>query len=70
LKSYIFGPAFACVMLLTATAALADPCKAIPAKGPMPSYLFKGATFSGPVTYIGDGDSLCVARGTTPDQWV
>ncbi len=26
-------------------------------------YLTKGKTFSGPVTYVGDGDSLCVAVG-------
>lgn len=45
---------------LLATPALADPCKAIPDRGPMPSYLSRGATFSGPVTYVGDGDSLCV----------
>lgn len=29
----------------------------------MPAYLVKGKTFSGPVTYVGDGDSLCVAVG-------
>ena len=35
--------------LTTATAAKADPCKAIPDRGPMPSYLHRGAQFSGPV---------------------
>lgn len=45
---------------LVATPALADPCKAIPDRGPMPAYLAKGRTFSGPVTYVGDGDSMCV----------
>ena len=49
--------------LTTATAAKADPCKAIPDRGPMPSYLHRGAHFSGPVVYVGDGDSLCVAVG-------
>lgn len=29
----------------------------------MPSYLATGKTFSGPVTYVGDADSLCVAVG-------
>lgn len=53
-----------------ATAARADPCKAIPDRGPMPAYLQRGAEFSGPVTYIGDGDSLCVAVGAGPSQWV
>ncbi|MCC6581032.1 MAG: hypothetical protein IT440_11380 [Phycisphaeraceae bacterium] len=42
--------------LTTATAAKADPCKAIPDRGPMPSYLHRGAQFSGPVVYVGDGD--------------
>lgn len=55
---------------LFATPALADPCKAIPDKGPMPSYLNRGAEFSGRVTYIGDGDSLCVARGPSPSDWI
>ena len=53
-----------------ATPALADPCKAIPDRGPMPSYLSRGATFSGPVTYVGYGDSLCVAVGQGPAKWV
>ena len=52
---------FLAAALAIAGPALADPCKAIPDKGPMPAYLSKGRTFSGPVTYIGDGDSLCVS---------
>ncbi len=56
--------------LALATPALADPCKAIPDRGPMPSYLKRGATFSGPVTYVGDGDSLCVAVGQGAANWV
>jgi micrococcal nuclease len=50
--------------------AFADPCKAIPDKGPMPAFLKPGSTFSGPVTYVGDGDSLCVAVGSSPADWV
>lgn len=38
--------------LAFATAAEADPCEA-----PLPK---RGEVFSGPVAYIGDGDSLCV----------
>lgn len=53
-----------------ATPALADPCKAIPDRGSMPSYLKRGATFSGPVSYVGDGDSLCVAVGQGAANWV
>ncbi len=56
--------------LLPLSAALADPCKAIPDRGPMPAYLTHGKAFSGPVTYIGDGDSLCVAVGPTQAEWV
>lgn len=69
-------PVMVCRLLLPvallglATPALADPCKAIPDKGAMPSYLSRGATFSGPVTYVGDADSLCVGRSASPDQWV
>ena len=59
---------FFCAMV--AAPALADPCRAIPDKGPMPSYLNRGAEFSGRVTYIGDGDSLCVARGPSPTDWI
>ena len=53
-----------------AAPALADPCKAIPDKGPMPSYLYRGAQFTGPVVYIGDGDSLCVEVARGPTGWV
>lgn len=49
---------------LIATPALADPCKAIPDRGPAPAeYVSPGATFSGLVVYVGDGDGLCVAVG-------
>lgn len=37
------------VAAVIATPTLADPCKAIPDRGPMPAYLHPGATFSGPV---------------------
>ena len=57
-------------LALLATPALADPCEAIPERGPMPPYLRSGATFSGPVTYVGDGDSLCVAVGSGHERWV
>jgi endonuclease YncB( thermonuclease family) len=57
-------------LVAVASAAHADPCKAIPDHGPAPSYLHAGATFSGKVVYIGDGDGLCVAVGPSPAQWV
>lgn len=55
--------AFPLMAVLAPVTALADPCKAIPEKGPLPSYLARGSTFTGTVTYVGDGDSLCVAVG-------
>ncbi len=60
----------ALLSLCAATAALSDPCKAIPDKGPMPASLRPGSPFSGPVSYVGDGDSLCVALGASPTDWV
>jgi micrococcal nuclease len=53
-----------------ASSAAADPCKAIPDHGPAPTYLSPGSTFTGPVVYVGDGDSLCVAVGQGPESWV
>jgi endonuclease YncB( thermonuclease family) len=50
--------------------ALADPCKAIPDRGLAPAWLAPGARFSGPVVYVGDGDSLCVAVGPGASSWV
>lgn len=42
--------------------AFADPCK-----GALPR---KGATFSGVVRYVGDGDGLCVGPAGHPDRWI
>ena len=53
----------AAFLVFAASPALADPCKAIPDRGQMPPHLKAGKTFSGPVTYVGDADSLCVAVG-------
>jgi len=48
---------------------VADPCDLIPERGPMPSEVRSGQAFSGPVVYVGDGDSLCVALGPSHAQW-
>jgi micrococcal nuclease len=55
---------------LWAAPAAADPCKSIPDRGSMPEFLRRGAVFSGPVVYVGDGDGLCVAVGEGPRGWV
>lgn len=56
--------AMAATLLVGLTSqAHADPCSAIPGRGPAPTFLRPGSAFSGPVVYIGDGDSLCVAVG-------
>jgi micrococcal nuclease len=61
-------------LVLFATPALADPCKAIPDEGRAPGYLHKGGGFSGPVVYIVYGDGLCVDVGKPPsgrrEEWV
>ena len=51
----------AAVAALLAQPAFADPCTAIPDRGPSPAWLRHGATFAGPVVYVGDGDGLCLA---------
>lgn len=56
--------------LAWSSSALADPCKAIPDRGPLPSRLSSGSSFAGPVVYVGDGDSLCVGLGPDPGDWV
>jgi micrococcal nuclease len=60
----------AAVLALTATEAHADPCQAIPDKGPAPSWIKPGAEFTGQVRYVGDGDSLCVGSSPDPRTWV
>lgn len=46
-RPIVVGLALLAALTMT-TAAKADPCKAIPDHGPMPSYLHRGAHFSGP----------------------
>jgi endonuclease YncB( thermonuclease family) len=50
-------------LALLADRALADPCTA-----PLPHRA--GATFSGTVRYVGDGDGLCVGTSPDPATWV
>ncbi|BBF68829.1 thermonuclease family protein [Sphingomonas bisphenolicum] len=60
-----YGPLLPLAALLIvgwSAPAHADPCE-----GKLPA---KGATFSGVVRYVGDGDSLCVGPAGQPDRWI
>ena len=58
------------IFAAVASPVVADPCQAIPDRGPMPAHLKPGLKFSGPVSYVGDGDSLCIALGPSSSDWV
>ena len=60
----------ACVATIAATEASADPCKAIPDRGPPPAWMKSGAVFAGQVRYVIDGDGFCVGASSDPDTWV
>lgn len=53
----------AAALFLLPAAARADPCE-----GPLPTVA--GRTFSRPVRYVGDGDSLCIGRSPNPKSWI
>jgi micrococcal nuclease len=55
---------------LAAGSAWADPCKAIPDRGPPPAWIKPGEEFSGLVRYVGDGDSICIGSTADPAAWV
>lgn len=50
-------------LLLAPAVAHADPCE-----GRLPDRA--GATFSGLVRYVGDGDSLCLGPSADPSTWI
>jgi hypothetical protein len=52
------------------SAAAADPCNAIPDKGPAPAWIKSGARFSGVVRYVVDGDGFCVGGTVDPATWI
>lgn len=56
--------------LAWASPVLADPCKAIPDRGPAPTWARPGYTVTGPVRYVADGDGLCVGPSSDPATWV
>lgn len=68
--SRLAGLAMAGGLALSASSALADPCEAVTESGPTPQHLRPGATLSGSVVLIIDGDSLCVATGSGEQTWV
>ena len=53
--------------LAAGLAALPLPAQADPCTAPLPKC---GEPFSGPVRYVGDGDSLCVGATAEPSTWV
>jgi endonuclease YncB( thermonuclease family) len=55
---------------LIATRALADPCHAIPDKGPRPAWAKAGVVVTGTARYIIDGDGLCIGSSSDPERWV
>lgn len=57
-------------VLAVASVAHADPCKAIPDRGPPPAWAKAGYVASGTVRYVADGDSLCVGSTSNPQSWV
>lgn len=58
----LLGAAAGALVLFAAGMALADPCEA-----PLPK---SGERFSGPVRYVGDGDSLCLGTTSDPRGWI
>ncbi len=62
--------ALAVLFLAFASPVLADPCKAIPDRGPAPTWAKAGYTITGAVRHVGDGDSLCVSPSSDPRTWV
>ena len=47
---------------------MASPAAADPCTGPLPSTA--GQSFSGPVRYVSDGDSLCIGASSDPQSWI
>ena len=47
--------------------AFAAPAIAQTCRGPAPAV---GATVTGPVLHVIDGQTLCIAQGPTPDHWI
>lgn len=54
-------------LALVAAAGLASPAAGDPCTAALPSV---GASFSGQVRYVGDGDSLCVGPSGDPCTWI
>lgn len=66
----VAGFAAGILLSLTAGQALADPCRAIPDKGPAPAWAKAGYVVTGKARYIVDGDGLCVGPTSDPSSWV
>lgn len=70
MRRRLLGTALGFAFVALACPALADPCKAVPDRGPTPAHLRAGSTFSGRVVHVIDGDGFCVAIGRDPNSWV
>lgn len=70
LRLRIAGAAIGLSGALIAGHALADPCHAIPDKGPAPAWARAGYVVTGKARYIVDGDGLCVGPTGDPASWV
>lgn len=58
------------LLSLIATQALADPCRAIPDKGPTPAWARAGFVVTGTARHIIDGDGLCIGSTGDAALWV
>lgn len=67
LQTWIGSAVFAAGLSLCAAAAPATAAPAQPCRGPAP---VAGAEIRGPVLHVIDGETICVALGYAPDQWI
>jgi hypothetical protein len=58
---------FACLAAILGLTSAAGAAQAAACAAPAPPV---GAEIKGPVLHVIDGETLCVARGFSPDQWV
>jgi len=67
LQTWIGSAVFAAGLSLCAVAGPATAAPAEPCSGPHP---VAGVQIRGPVLHVIDGDTICVALGYAPDEWI